>query len=129
MHDPSVAEWAVLVIDDDPDNLAVASQYLSFLGANVRTAVNAETGLAALDDFKPTFILLDLSMPKVDGWEMFKLIRKRSDSVSTPVIALTAHAMLGDQEKVLGAGFNGYITKPFLLPTLLDDIKRCLGQS
>jgi two-component system, cell cycle response regulator DivK len=127
MPNHNVAEWAILIVDDDAGNLEVASQFLMFMGAQVRTANSAETGLAELDKFEPTFILLDLSMPKTDGWEMFKLIRERPKTATTPVIALTAHAMLGDEEKVLKAGFNGYITKPFLLTSFLDDIKRCLG--
>ena|SRR5258706_10880442 len=127
MPNHNVAEWAILIVDDDAGNLEVASQFLMFMGALVRTANSAETGLAELDKFEPTFILLDLSMPKTDGWEMFKLIRERPKTATTPVIALTAHAMLGDEEKVLKAGFNGYITKPFLLASFLDDIKRCLG--
>jgi CheY-like chemotaxis protein len=127
MPDGPASGWAILIIDDDSDNLEVALQYLTFVGADVHTAVSAEAGLAELDKFEPTFILLDLSMPKMNGWEMFKLIRQRPKTANTPVIALTAHAMLGDQERALEAGFNGYITKPFLLATLLDDIKRCLA--
>lgn len=127
MSDSAMSEWAILIIDDDPDNLAVASQFLSFVGAQVRTAESAEAGLAQLEQFDPTFILLDLSMPKIDGWEAFKMIRQRPRTAATPVIALTAHAMLGDQDRALKAGFNGYITKPFLLATMLDDIKRCLS--
>ena len=127
MPEQDVSKWTILIVDDDAGNLEVASQFLSFMGAQVRTANSADAGLAELDKFEPTFILLDLSMPKVDGWEIFKLIRERPKTASTPIIALTAHAMLGDEEKVLKAGFNGYITKPFLLTSFLDDIKRCLG--
>jgi len=129
MSDPAISQWKILVIDDDTDNLDVASQYLEFVGATVRTASSAQEGMAILDAFEPTFILLDLSMPVMDGWEMFKLLRARPQTASTPIIAVTAHAMQGDVVRALEVGFDGYITKPFMLKSLLDDIKSCLAQS
>ena len=87
--------------------------------------IQGEEGLLLLQTYQPTLILLDLSMPKMDGWEMLRHIRNRPETARTPVIALTAHAMEGDRERVLGAGFNGYIPKPFdvmLLPTQIQEI-------
>jgi two-component system, cell cycle response regulator DivK len=123
-----MSEWKVLIVDDEPDNVKVAQKILSYSGAEVHIARNGVEGLTSLDVFMPTFILLDLSMPEMDGWEMLTRIRRNSTFTNTPVIALTAHAMAGDREKVMQAGFNGYIAKPFRLNSFLEDIQRCLSQ-
>jgi two-component system cell cycle response regulator DivK len=127
--DPEIQSWKILVVDDDEDNRNVASQYLGFLGAEVHTAVNGETGLDALGSFEPTFILLDLSMPAMDGWEMHRRLRAEPRTANIPVIALTAHAMPEDADKAIACGFNGYITKPFLLDSLIADIKESLARA
>ncbi len=119
--------WIVLIVDDQPDNLAIAKAVLTFQGAQVYGATNGEEGLEALRTIHPTFVLLDLSMPKMDGWEMLRRVRARPELSDIPVIALTAHAMEGDQERVLEAGFNGYITKPFDVMTLAAHIQRVIG--
>jgi CheY-like chemotaxis protein len=62
----------------------------------------------------------------MDGWEMFKQARSMKRLQNVPIIALTAHAMAGDKEKVISAGFNGYIAKPFRINSLLDEIRKCL---
>ena len=121
-----IASWKILIVDDDTDNLDVASQFLGFLGADARVASSAAEALTALEAFAPTLILLDLSMPHMDGWEMFKQLKEQPITASIPVIALTAHAMRGDQQRALEVGFDGYITKPFLFNTLVEDIKRWL---
>jgi len=122
-----VKSWVVLVVDDERDNLGVAEKILSFYGAKVHIAYNGLEGLSALLLVSPTFVLLDLSMPQMDGWEMLAKMRASPDTRDIPVIALTAHAMEGDQERVLAAGFNGYIAKPYRLSTFLTDIRKCLG--
>jgi len=114
-------------VDDEPDNLMIPQEVLTFLGATVYTAENGEQGMELLATIKPTFILLDLSMPKLDGWEMIKRIRSSPETASITVIALTAHAMSGDKERVLEAGFNGYIAKPFWFEPFLEEINRCLS--
>jgi CheY-like chemotaxis protein len=123
MHD-----WVVLIVDDEPDNLGVAQKVLKFSGATVHIARNGLEGLLVLDEITPTFILLDLSMPEMDGWEMLEKIRSLDSLKDVAVIALTAHAMSGDKEKVLKAGFDGYIAKPFRIKSLVDDIQSCLNQ-
>ena len=118
-----VKNWTVLIVDDQPDNLGVAEKVLSFYGATIHTAENGVEGLEVLGSVMPSFILLDLSMPKMNGWEMHEAIRKDPRWRFIPVIALTAHAMEEDREKVLEAGFNGYIAKPFRLSSFLNEIK------
>jgi two-component system cell cycle response regulator DivK len=122
-----IKDWTVLIVDDEPDNLGVAQKVLSYGGATVHIAENGLEGLAVLKTVKPTFILLDLSMPEMDGWEMFNHTRANQRLVNVPIIALTAHAMAGDKEKVLSAGFNGYIAKPFRINSLLEEIRKCLS--
>ena len=85
-------------------------------------------GLKVLAHVTPTLILLDLSMPQMDGWEMIKRVRANPKTAHVPVIALTAHAMRGDKERVLAAGFDGYIPKPFLLDTFMCEIVRCVRE-
>jgi two-component system, cell cycle response regulator DivK len=123
-----MSDWVVLIVDDEPDNLAVAKKVLAYSGAEVHTAANGLDGLAQLASLQPTFILLDLSMPEMDGWEMFKQVRSDPQTEHIPVIALTAHAMSGDRERVLEAGFDGYIAKPFRLSTFMSEVLRCFRQ-
>lgn len=127
MPEKPARDWKILLVDDDEDNLGVAEAYLMFLGADVHTAVDGLQGLAALADFHPTFILLDLAMPVMDGWQMFEKLKDDPETASIPVIALTAYAMPQDKQRAKAAGFDGYITKPFVLNTLFEDIKRCLA--
>ena len=123
----SIKNWVVLIVDDDVDNLNVAEKILTFYGAQVHTADNGRSGLEKLQEIgKPNTILLDLSMPDMDGWEMLKKIREDKELSSLPVIAVTAHAMPEDKERAEKAGFDGYIAKPFILDTLIDVIRKCL---
>src|SRR5690349_13826132 len=124
-HD--VANWTVLIVDDEPDNLSVVTKILSYYGAKVFTALDGYDGLEVLSDLKPTVVLLDLAMPHMDGWEMLRQLRANPDTASTRVIALTAHAMRGDREKVLRAGFDAYIAKPFRLESFMQDLATCIS--
>lgn len=121
-----MSTWSVLIVDDEIDNVGVAQKVLTFNGAKVSVARNGIEGLKALETLSPTFILLDLSMPEMDGWEMFSLVRQNPELSHIPIIALTAHAMSGDKERVMEAGFNGYIAKPFRINTFLEEIQNCL---
>lgn len=126
MSPTDVSDWHVLIVDDVFDNISIAETVLQFNGAEVRHAVNGREGLEMIETYKPNLILLDLSMPVMNGWEMHKRLRESPDTKSIPVIALTAHAMQGDKEKVMEAGFDGYIAKPFSVSILIDDIKTIL---
>lgn len=123
MAKPSFDEWSVLVVDDQRDNLHVIEAALRFHGATVACACNGVEGLEVLKFFKPTLILLDLSMPIMDGWEMFEIVKSRPDLQDIPIIALTAHVMADDKERVLAAGFTGYIAKPFSVATVATEIQ------
>jgi len=120
--------WTVLIVDDKQDNLIVAKTALKFHGAQVHTATNGEEGLELLKTIKPTVILLDIRMPQMDGWAMFKSIRETPELAHIPVVAITAFAMDGDQEEIMKAGFDGYISKPFDMFTFVSQIEAFLLQ-
>lgn len=117
-----IADWIVLVADDEPDSIELISEVLEYQGATVHSATNGREILVLLEHFKPTIILTDLSMPEVDGWGVLASVRKNADLANVPIFALTAHAMAGDTERGLAAGFTGYITKPISPLSLVNDI-------
>lgn len=116
------SSWKVVIIDDEPDNIGVVAFIFDFQNVPMRTANGGEAGLALLREEKPTFLLLDLQMPKMTGWDVLKLIREDNQLKDLVVIALTAHAMAGDKEKALALGFDGYITKPISPATFIQTI-------
>jgi CheY-like chemotaxis protein len=117
------ASWSVLVVDDEPDNLELVAIFLGFKGAVVKTAHNGQEALNTLKTFKPNLILLDLSMPQMSGWDVHAALQANPETKDIWTIALTAHAMVTDRQMVQDAGFNGYLTKPINLPTLLEDLE------
>jgi CheY-like chemotaxis protein len=120
-------DWNVLVLDDEPDSLEVATRVLKFYGANVHTATNGKEGLAKLRALSSVrFIISDLSMPDMDGWEFLYELKQERSTMDIPVIALTAHAMAGDRERGIQAGFHNYMTKPLTPATFMSDLLRLL---
>jgi CheY-like chemotaxis protein len=122
----NVLTWRVIVVDDEPDNLEVVAETLEFRGAEVKTAPDGKVALELLDSFAANLILTDLSMPVMNGWEMRSRIKNTANLSHIPVMALSAHAIAGDKERALQAGFDGYITKPINVLTLLEDIRLAL---
>ena len=118
--------WEALIVDDNADNLSIAAQLLSFHGAEVHTAQNGSDALQLLEKVTPTFILLDLTMPGLDGWQTLEKIRSNPKTANTPVIALTGHTMDEELKRIKEVGFNGYITKPYLMANFLKSIKDVL---
>lgn len=115
-------DWDIVVIDDEPDSLEVARYILDFYGANVHTATNGRAGIELLETVKPHFVISDLSMPEMDGWEFLKNLKSTVDTREIPVVALTAHAMKGDRERAIAAGFHNYLTKPLTATTFMDEL-------
>jgi CheY-like chemotaxis protein len=118
--------WNVLVVDDEPDSLDVASRILKHYGAQVHTATNGQEGLEAVRKLRPRFIISDLSMPVLDGWGFLEELKRNRDTLEIPVIALTAHAMVGDRQRAIVAGFHNYLTKPLTPATFMTDLVRLL---
>ncbi len=116
------SSWRVLIVDDEPDNLFLAAELLGFNGAEVATATSGPACLALVDDFRPTLILMDIAMPDMDGWETHRRLRARPDLNHIPIVALTALAMPADAARAQEAGFDGYITKPFRVKTLAEEL-------
>jgi CheY-like chemotaxis protein len=118
--------WDVLVIDDEPDSLDVARRILRFYGAEVTTASNGEEGWVAIKKKRPTLVISDISMPILDGWGVIERLKKDRATMDIPAIALTAHAMVGDRERALSAGFHNYLTKPLTPATFIKDLLNLL---
>lgn len=118
--------WRILIVDDEIDNLNLASDFLEFSGATTCKANDGQAGLDLIESFNPNIILLDLGMPRLDGWEMQRRLRARPELARVPIIALTALAMKQDAEKVRSAGFDGYVTKPFRVKALFDALIHCV---
>jgi CheY-like chemotaxis protein len=117
-----LGDWIVLVADDEPDSLEVASRILRYYGATVYSASNGQEALNTLRTIKPNLIISDLSMPELDGWGLLEKLKKDRRTMDIPVIALTAHAMVGDRERAIGGGFHNYLTKPLTPATFLHDL-------
>ena len=114
--------WKVLVVDDEPDSLDVATLLLEMYGATVFSGVNGIDGLDKATSVRPDFIISDLSMPKMSGWEMLEKLKSERSTLDIPVIALTAHAMDGDRNRAIAAGFHNYLSKPLQPETFVTDL-------
>lgn len=114
--------WDVVIVDDEEDSLEVAEILLTELGATVHTAINGQEGLALIRRVLPQLVISDLSMPVMDGWGLIFEMRKDPALRAIPALALTAHAMLGDRERTLAAGFQDYLTKPIEAQPFIRDL-------
>ena len=108
----------ILIVDDNPTNLKLARVVLAAEGYEVRVAVDAEEALAMLEGFHPRLILMDLQLPGMDGLTLTRLLKEDPATSGVAILALTAYAMKGDEEKARQAGCDGYITKPIDTRTL-----------
>jgi CheY-like chemotaxis protein len=102
----------ILVVEDNPLNMELTADILGAAGYTVLRAESAERGIALARAESPALILMDIGLPGMDGLSAVEILREETETRAIPVVALTAHAMKGDEEKALGAGCNGYITKP-----------------
>jgi CheY-like chemotaxis protein len=118
--------WDIVVIDDEEDSLMVAEIILADYGATLYTATNGAEGLKQIRKVRPKFVISDLSMPGMDGWGLIHTIKNDRTLMDIPVIALTAHAMIGDRERAVSAGFHNYLTKPLTAQTFIQDLVKLL---
>jgi two-component system cell cycle response regulator DivK len=116
----------VLYIDDDMANRVLVSRVLMAAGFELQDTDNARQGIEMAQTFRPDVILMDISMPDMDGITATHHIRDIPSIADTIVIALTANAMTGDREAFLEAGCDGYISKPIDIDTFVDDIMQYL---
>ncbi len=118
----------ILLVEDNELNRDMLSRRLIRNGHTVVVAVDGEQGVAMAISEAPDIVLMDMSLPVLDGWAATRKLRADPATRAIPVIALTAHAMAGDREKALDAGCNDYDTKPVELPRLLGKIAALLGE-
>jgi CheY-like chemotaxis protein len=114
----------ILYVEDNDDNVFMLKSRLTRAGHTVVVATDGAQGVAMALSERPDVILMDLSLPVLDGWQATREIKAAADTKHIPVIALTANAMAGDREKALAAGCDDYDTKPVDLPRLLGKIKQ-----
>lgn len=118
----------LLYIEDNEDNIYMLTQRLTKQGFEVLVARDGEHGVALALAERPALVLMDLSLPVVDGWEAARRLKEDPGTKSIPVIALSAHAMAGDREKALTAGCDDYDTKPVDFARLLSKIRTLLSE-
>jgi two-component system, cell cycle response regulator DivK len=112
----------ILIVEDNPPNMRLAIFLLESAGHSVLSATDAETGLALARDEQPNLILMDIQLAGMDGLEATVLLKRADATRAIPVIALTALAMKGDEERIRAAGCDGYIAKPLQYRELLTTI-------
>jgi CheY-like chemotaxis protein len=119
----------VLLVEDNEMNRDMLSRRLIRQGFEVLIAVDGAEGISMAQANLPDLVLMDMSLPLVDGWEATRRLKAAEATRQIPVIALTAHAMSGDRDKAMEAGCDDYDTKPIELPRLLEKMRRLLGQT
>jgi len=118
----------ILVVEDNEMNRDMLTRRLQKRGYDVGTAVDGEEALTMAGSERPDLILMDLSLPLIDGWEVARRIKQTPETAAIPIIAITAHAMRGDREKALEAGCDDYETKPIEFHRLLGKIEALLNK-
>ena len=117
----------ILIVEDNEMNRDMLSRRLQKKGYEVSVAVDGQAGVDLASSSLPDLVLMDLSLPVLDGWEATRVLKADPATAGIPVIALTAHAMQGDQERALDAGCDDYDTKPINLSRLLEKIEHLLA--
>jgi CheY-like chemotaxis protein len=124
MSDP---KKTVLLVEDNEDNLVVYRTILEHVGYRVIEARDGEEGVARARQDHPDLILMDISIPKIDGWEATQRLKADPDTDEIPIIALTAHALEEDRQKAMQAGCDGYLAKPVEPRRVVEEVKRFVG--
>jgi CheY-like chemotaxis protein len=117
----------IYVIEDNPSNLRLVSDLLASRGYQVASSASGEEGLQALKFSTPHLILIDIQLPGMDGLQVARLVRASPGMRDVPILALTAHAMKGDEERAREAGCDGYMTKPINTTEFLGEVARLIG--
>ncbi|MBI5033149.1 MAG: response regulator [Chloroflexi bacterium] len=119
----------LLLVEDNEMNRDMLSRRLERRGFQIVMAADGQQGVEMAQSEAPDLILMDMSLPILDGWEATRRIKAEPKTSAIPIIALTAHAMAGDRERAIEAGANDYDTKPIELPRLLEKIQTLLQQA
>ena len=118
----------ILVVEENDDNRQLVHKVLGSRGYNIVGVVDGQEALRKLANLNPDLILMDINLPGMDGYEVTRRIRQQEKFADLPIVALTAHAMAGDEEKSLAAGCDAYITKPINARTFPDSIAAILKE-
>ena len=116
----------ILYIEDNEDNILILKRRLGRQGYDVLCAMDGAEGIAMVAEHKPDLILMDLSLPVMDGWEATRRLKAAPETQHIPIIAVTSHAMVGEREKALAAGCDDFDTKPVEFQRLLGKIRALL---
>jgi CheY-like chemotaxis protein len=119
----------ILVIEDNPANLDLMVYLLDAFGHTPVAAADGEVGIALIQDEKPHLIICDIQLPKLSGYEVVQWLKEEPALRTIPILAVTAYAMVGDRDKVLAAGFDGYLTKPIEPETFVSQVERFLNDT
>lgn len=117
----------ILIVEDNPPSLELMSYLLSSFGHTVVTASDGSEGLAAARNERPQLIVCDVHLPRMDGCELVQALKADADLCSIPVLAVTALAMVGDRDRLLSAGFDGYIPKPIEPESFVGTLQQFAG--
>ena len=118
----------VLVIEDNPDNMILICDILELNGYATVCATTGRDGVSLAEEQEPDFILLDIQLPDIDGYEVLDIIRSNERTKRNTVIAITSYAMAGDQERLINKGCDGYIEKPIDPNIIMKQIKDIIGK-
>jgi CheY-like chemotaxis protein len=119
----------LLIVEDNEMNRDMLSRRLQRRGYEILIATDGAEGLAATRELSPDLVLMDMSLPVIDGWEATRQLKAEEGTRKIPIIALTAHAMSGDRQRAVDAGCDDFDTKPIELERLLEKIERCLERA
>ncbi len=119
----------ILLVEDNLHNRRIFQGVLAHAGFHVVEAEDGGQALAAVARERPDLILMDLSIPVIDGWECTRRLKADPTTRTIPIIALTAHAMRGDEERARAAGCDGYLSKPISPKRVVEEVKRVLGMA
>jgi CheY-like chemotaxis protein len=117
----------VLIVEDDPDSMAFVQQALRFSGLEVRSAINGQEAMRLLSTVRPILVIMDLSLPEMDGWQTLAAMRADPATASIPVVAVTAYHSASVAEDAYKAGFDGYFAKPLDVRRFLEAVAQYTG--
>ena len=128
MSEGAAGPKTVLLVEDNEDNRTVYRTILEHFGYRVEEARNGEDGIRMAREGKPALILMDISIPVIDGWEATKILKADASTKEIPIIALTAHALATDRAKAQEVGCDGYLAKPCEPRKVVAEVERFLGR-
>lgn len=123
-----IAQKTVLLVEDNEDNRIIYATALRYAGYAVIEAVTGTEGVFEARTQQPDLVLMDISVPEIDGWEATAILKADPTTKHIPIIAVTAHALPGDRERSMEAGCDGYLPKPIPPATLLAEVDRRFGR-